>query len=446
MGLKSLSTYFLRLNFIMTRETRPDIIKVEPVSTSHPERRRSGLLAKAVVFAGGLAVAATAATAKPNKADATPLGLSSPQISHQLEYVGVTSNRIWVPDLNQARKAAQDIAAANANTVRIFQPYNQSQAEFSFDLPRLCNAAEAARENNLTLEISFLGVQRVMQNGKKLIKHNYVPSNAGGVARYLHVVKTILMDIAGPNAAKSGPGGTACVEQPLDKVIIEDFDEVNSDGFNSNIDPAKKYAYLESRAIPELTKISDLINRSFEGTDHSFTLIHAIGALAAGNHDPVGFLRDFDREIKKYDIEDPNFLLTVHPYPANTSTTPAQVEANLYPLLRAELDSVWGKDKVPIFYDEIGVSAISPKNRSLYGPRSLQAALVDEGAQAQYYKSAIMEASGEDGVVGLLTFQSQDVPNDGWPSGIYDPSGKRKDSWNTVAKTFYDARQDTLQK
>jgi len=418
------------------------------------EAPKKHLLAKVGLAAGTLAAAFTAATAHPNKALATAESAETARTAHPLDYIGVTSNRIWDLDLDVARQAAKDIAAANANTVRIFQPYNLSQAEFSFDLPRLCHAAEAARENNLTLEISFLGVQKVMEKNKRVLKHNYVPGNAGGVSRYLHVAKTILLDIAGPNANRPGPNGAPpCVQEPLTKVIIEDFDEVNSEDFNSNTNPAKSYAYLESRAIPAYAKIAADINAAFEGAgtgpkpdEPHFTLVHAVGALAAANHDPVGFLRDFDKALKGFGVQNPGFLLAVHPYPKDSKTNPSQVEANLYPLIKAELDSAWGANKVSIFYDEIGVPAISPKKRGLYGPRSLQAAAVDEGAQAQYYRDAINEASLEDGVVGELTFQSQDEQNDGWPSGIYDPKGGRKSSWNTVADTFYRALQGTLQK
>lgn len=437
----------------MAHEMSPGIVERDAANAAnYSVPRKKELLAKAGLSLGVLAAALTASIARPNKADANPSSITSPRISHPLEDIGVTSNRIWVPDLNQARQAAQAIAATNANTVRIFEPYNMTQTQLDFDRPRLCNAAEAARENNLTLEISIIGVYRARQNGKEVIRHNYVPSNAGGVSRYLNFVKSIIMDVAGPDAAAAANGVPACVEEPLTKLIIEDFNEVNSPDFNSNVDAAKGYAYLESKAIPDYAKITDDINQSFENTSgdniHTthLTLIHAIGALAAANHDPIGFLRDFDKEIKRYDIKNPNIRLAVHPYPADPSADPAQVEASLYGPIRSELDATWGKDVVPIFYDEIGVNAISADNRAMYGTRSLQAATVQVGTQAQYYKDTIVEASMEEGVSGVLTFQSQDVRNDGWPSGIYNPKGNRKNSWNTVAKTFHDALEGTLQK
>ncbi|HET7528987.1 MAG TPA: hypothetical protein VFJ84_02035 [Candidatus Saccharimonadales bacterium] len=420
----------------MTHELPQEIGRDIAVSAADIWKPRKQLLAKVGLSLGVMAAALTAATARPNKAQASPSEAAA--AAHPLEYVGITSNRIWVPDLNQARQAAHDIADTNANTVRIFQPYNQSQAEFSFDLPRLCNAAEAARENNLILEITTLGVQSVTEKGKKVIKHNYVPSNAGGVSRYLSVVKTMLMDIAGPDTAHSGPGGTACVEQPLDKVMIGDFDEVNSEDFNSNIDPAKKYAYLESKAIPTYAKISDDINHAFEGTPHSFTLEHVVGALAVSHHDYLGFLKDFDQALKGFGVTDPDFLLAVHPYPADSTVNPATIEAAINPLLRDELDAAWGKDRVSVFFDEIGVSAIPDKKRSQYGTRSLQAAAVKENLQAQYYSDTIHKAAQLRGVVGILTFQSQDVSNDGWPSGLYSPDNTPKKARDAVASAFYD--------
>src|SRR5437868_3915871 len=104
-----------------------ELIKVEAqtpalIFLEAPKKNRR--LAKAGLIAGALAAAVTATTAKPNRAAARPSLDDVSRASHPLEYVGVTSNRIWVPDLNQARAAAGDIAALNADTVRIFQPYN----------------------------------------------------------------------------------------------------------------------------------------------------------------------------------------------------------------------------------------------------------------------------------------------------------------------------------
>jgi hypothetical protein len=288
----------------MARESSPDIIAIKAAQEAAIIReapKKRGLIAKVGLATGVLAAAATAATAKPNNAYAradVPLGA---RVSHPLDYVGFTSNRIWVPRLDDALRAAKNIAATNANTVRIFEPYNQTQTSMDYDLPRLCNAAEAARQNNLTLEISTIGVYR---DSQKRIRHNYVPSNAGGVSRYLNFAKTIILAVAGPDASKPGPNGSQpCVQEPLNNLIIEDFNEVNSSSFNSNQDAAKKYAYLESKAIPALAKDETDINRAFEAagnSEHHFKLVHAIGGLAAGVHDPVGFLKDFDQELKKF--------------------------------------------------------------------------------------------------------------------------------------------------
>lgn len=436
----------------MSLETaKPEDIEVVPNSHAFFSEARRNLLIKAGLALGVLASAAAAATAHPNKAMGDTRSAEAPLAAHPLDYVGIASNRIWVPDLDKARQAAQDIAATNATTVRIFQPYNLSQMEFSYDLPRLCNAAEAARENNLMLEISFIGVQTVTKDRQKKLRHNYVPSNAGGVSRYLNFVKTIIMDVAGPNTATSGPDGKPCVEEPLEALMIEDLNEVNSRSFNSNTKPAKKYAYLVSRTAPVYDKIEQDINQAFEakGPDetHRFKLVHAVGALAAGSHDPVGFLRDFDRELKNIGVTQPGFdLLALHPYPTDPSRNPAEVVATLHGPVKQELDSAWGKDNVGIIYDEFGVPAISEANRKQYGNRSLSASTVSESTQAKYYKDTIAEAASQDGVVGILTFQGRDEKDDGWPTGVYRPDGKRKFSWNTLADTFYQAKMGTLSK
>jgi hypothetical protein len=416
-----------------------------------PKKR---LFAKVGLGAGILATALTAGTAKPNNVYAQSRASETARTSHPLDYVGVTSNRIWVTDLDEARQAAHDIAATNANTVRIFEPYNHTQAAMDSDLPRLCNAAEAARENNLTLEISTLGYRRDKHNK---LRHDYVAGSAGNVSRYLNFVKTMIMHVAGPNADQPGPDGEPpCVEEPLSKLVIEDYNEVNSGGFNNNDDPAKRYAYLESKAIPVYHKIVRDINAAFEAKDTDktaetphFTLVHAVGALAVNNHHPLQFLRRFDSELKKHGVTNPDFMLAVHLYPSDQTTNPAKLESRIYPLLRQELDSAWGDDddeQIPIFYDEVGVNAISPDKRYLYGKKSLQAQAVSESTQGQYYKDTITTATMQDGVVGVLTFQSQDVPNDGWPASTVNVDGTHKMSWSTVSQANYDVSQGLIQK
>src|SRR5438552_4090017 len=79
------------------------------------EHSKKRLLAKVGLFAGLLASAAVASTARPVAASTRPDELGLARTSHPLEYVGITSNRIWVPNLQDARQAAQDIAATNAN-------------------------------------------------------------------------------------------------------------------------------------------------------------------------------------------------------------------------------------------------------------------------------------------------------------------------------------------
>jgi len=410
------------------------------------ERLRLERIGRLAAYAGVIGTAVLAAGVAAKSASSHPDALGAAKISHPLDYVGVTSNRIWVPDRQEAVEAAQEIADTGANTVRIFEPLSPGQAEIDNDKVRLCNAAEAARESNLTLEISYMGHQ-----GSKV---NYVPSSAAAVTRFITTDSAVLWNIAGPNANKRGPNGSPpCVEEPLSKVIVEVFNEVNSGTFNANRDAPKKYAYLMSRAGPALAKDADNINQALEAATPAgqqtaqppFTLIRAAGGLAVGNSDPIGFLRDFDIALKNLGVTTVPFdLLTIHPYPRDITSDPAGIEAALYGPMKSELDTSWGNSKVSIFYDEIGVRAVAAAKRSLYGPKSLSVSSVTIGTQAQYYHNTFKEASEEEGVVGVLTFQGEDASDDGWPSGIVNPDSSHKPSWNSVAQTFHDALAGTL--
>lgn len=429
----------------MHRETiNPDSIETgpQPAAGSFEHSKRK-LLAKAGAVIGALSLAATMVPFKSETAQARSNYTNGPRTTHPLEYVGVTSDQIWVPNLAEAQQAAQEIAATGANTVRIFEPLGPTQAEINNDAERLCNAAEAARENNLTLEVSFIG--HTGDGGP------YVPDSSNAVSRFLTTANAIQWHLAGPNADKPGSNGAAaCVQAPLKTLIIEPFNEVNSGDFNNNQDPAKKYAYLMSRAYPSLNADAAKINQELSASTDPvikapYRLIMAAGGLAGSHNDPVGFLKNFDADLKALGVNSPPFdILAVHPYPIDPTTDPAIVESNLYPPLENELKSSFGHD-VPIFYDEIGVPAKPAANKvSLYGPRSLAAAAVSEGLQAQFYHDALLEAATEPDVVGELIFQGRDDPNDGWPSGLNYPDGSHKGSWNSTSLSIHEAKDGTI--
>src|SRR5579862_1668051 len=403
---------------------------------------KNGLLRRVGAAAGALILAASLSPFGPE----TALGQSNNRVGgkayHPLEYVGVTSDQIWVPNFSQALQAAQQIAETGANTVRIFEPYSPGQAEINNDRESLCDAAEAAREENLTLEISFMGHHHD--------KVNFVPSNASAITKFQTTIGTILWNIAGPNANKPGPNGSpACVQEPLKDVMIEEENEVNSNTFNSNKDAPQKYAYLTVRLDKAIDAEVTSINNALESSPDPnisapLKVQKVIGGLAAGHNDVLTFLKSYDSALKIMGVTTfPGDMLAVHPYPANPLANPANVEASLYQPVENELRTSFGED-IPIFYDEIGVGAVEATKKYLYGPRSLSAASVTTGLQAQYYRDTFKEAASEPDVVGVLTFQGRNNPNDGWPDGFDNPNGSHTGAWNSISTTYHDARNGSF--
>lgn len=410
-----------------------------------------------VIALSSLAIAASATSSAQSRgySKAQP---AATREAPPMEYVGVTGNtEVWITNRQTAIDGAKEIAESGANMVRIFEPDNPLQLRLDNDRKRFCNAAEATRANNLKLTVSFMGFNKKKEVG-------YMPVTNGETQAFNSLVNSMLWSVAGPNAAKEQKDKDSkvvlekCVEEPLDELDIEIFNEVNSGGFNDRlmnqnkalVGP-KRYAYLLSKTYPsilrEVAKINEARAQSpdFAGRPEFEVRVQAFGLAAA--HNPVGFLDETLNELEKLGVEEPPFdILTFHPYPKDPLKNPAEVEAEFYPKLMEVLKRHNMAD-MPIFYNEIGVSSRIPKTKKkFYAPKVRNLPGVTEATQGQYYKEVLEVAACQPNVIGVLTFKNRDDWGDRWISGTQRPDGSSKSSRFTVSQAFKDAATGTLTK
>ena len=102
---------------------------------------------------------------------------------------------------------------------------------------------------------------------------------------------------------------------------------------------------------------------------------------------------------------------------------------------------------LPILYDEFGVEALVPAEKStLYtGTEPATTRPVDEATQANFYRRALELVFCQPNVTGLLLFHSHDEPElAGWQSGVYYPDGAPKTSLPAVRNALAATRGGSI--
>ena len=348
-----------------------------------------------------------------------------------IQYVGITTNEIWVPDLSEAESRAKEIADTGANAVRIFLPYSPTQAESINDRARTCNAAQAAKDNNLHLTLGTLGVFRDGRVG-------FVPQTSSAVTKFETTLGDYMNILSGPNA---------CVSD-FTKYDIEILNEVNSNTFfkpqyNSAGDWSApgQYLNLMERVYPfiktEAAKISEAARR--KNPNLPPLDITVIGGALASSHDPVGFIRQMGKAAKFSRLNTPIMdVLSFHSYSLGSMNS-AEVEAQLAPKLEKAFQEAFGYP-IDMYNDEFGDHTSPPTSkRSLYsGQPASSKNFISESAQAMRVRNTLAVAACQPYLKMVLTFGLRDETDleNGWQAGPEYVDGSHKSSWDSINQSI----------
>ncbi len=194
------------------------------------------------------------------------------------------------------------------------------------------------------------------------------------------------------------------------------------------------------------------------------------GALAArGNdrpgtsrdtHSPVVFLRDLGGAYRASGRTAPIMdALALHPYPGNSSISPATTHPgsttlgiadydHLVSVLRTAFDGTGqAGSSLPIVYEELGIESTVPRGKSAAytGTEPLTTKPVPEQQQAFFYAQAAALAFCQPTVEGLLFFHSADEPAlGGWQSGVFYADGATKSSLPALQDALRRARGGSI--
>lgn len=381
---------------------------------------------------GALAVPAALAT----NAEASP----------PMPYVGVATNEIWVPSLEEAEAKAKAIADLGANAVRIAQPYTPGQAaEIKNDKDRLCNAAEAARDNNLTLFITMIGYKKIGEVG-------FAPQTATSIKKFGDTIGTMIWTLAGPNG---------CVKD-VSNLNIGVLNEVNSKTFfpqeykdHGTTAPAAYEGILES-IYPRLKKEATIITLALKEAsekpeDVQPITVNVIAGDLASAHKQLDFIENMGRAKLAHHFVGPIFdMIATHPYMENSSVPPSKPHPAGAIIGLADYGKVMPVIKkyfgnVPLLYDEFGVETEPPADKVYSGRTPGTVKPVSEAQQASYYREAFTLAACQSNVLGLFTFGLSDESDlSRWQAGVFYPDGTPKTSYSPIQRTFNDAKSGNL--
>jgi hypothetical protein len=212
---------------------------------------------------------------------------------------------------------------------------------------------------------------------------------------------------------------------------------------------AKTYAALKD-VSPDITVIGGTV--SSRGSDDP--------RAKRPTHSPTQFIRDLGRAYRARGRTQPIMdAFVLHPYLDSARQSPAyrhrhstSIGIGDYDKLRALLAEAFDGtpqpgSTLPILYGEFGVqTAIGPAKLRAYTNRKVRrTGAVSESLQARSYREALMLASCQPNVIGLLFFHVSDEPDLGrWQSGLFYADNTPKTSLPAVRAAVEAARAGTL--
>jgi hypothetical protein len=369
-------------------------------------------------------------------------GAVAPQAeaSPPMKYIGVVENQIWSPDLGYSRQIAAEAKEAGFNTIEIRLPYSPWQKYVEGDdLSRLCNAAEAAYEQDMTLNITTQGFFAPNKQGEALL--GYSPKTAKEVRDYKQYLSHIMWSLAGPNKCEVLRKNKVNAE----KLILSIFNEPNIDTFWADQDSAPEdYIRLLAAVYPFLQKERLKIAKS---TGKPID-VQVFGGAWSSHRDALGFIRRMKPAVQELRQNHYNGkfadVIVYHPYATSSSESPTTKHDDGfmgiadYPKLLTELTDALGYTP-KLIYNEYGViTKIPPNMRSIYGgdtPAGM--APVDEATQTQYLSEAVYMTACQPNLEGIGNMLLRDqITIDGWHSGLEYANGVKKSSFEPMKAVF----------
>lgn len=395
--------------------------------TSVIERGRNLLSVAGVVGVGALALLAANARAG-NQPDSPGLN-RAPNIAispHPIR-VGVMDDRLRTNNLTAAKFYAASIKSAGFSDVKITMPVTPGSIDVVNDLDGLCNAAEAAQDNGLGLNVLFLNR---FEKGM-----GWIPVNASERLRFKTTIASAISRL------------NLC-EPHLSNLGISIGNEPNSETFvKDQISAPSAYVRMLSDVYPIIQAKVAEINSNRPDQPLKITVY---GGELSADDDPIDFINSMAQAITDLGIKTKMLdVFTIHPYPQDpTAPLDEPTKKGYFGLsqslqLKTAVDYTFGSN-TPIMFSESGVESVIPATKfTLYSSQQSESvSSVIESVQADSYSKMLSFASClPDSFKGFVFFLYQDDPQmDRYQSGLAYANGDTKTSYPKIKIAIQKAR------
>lgn len=344
-----------------------------------------------------------------------------------MAYVGFNSNEVWLEDEAKAQAEAKSLAEAGANAVRVEIPIGVGGKYVKPVENRICNAARAARDNNLELIIYLTGRYR---DGR----HGFLPIRAKEKRDYLSSITNLMWTIAG-DKNEDGTGGCA---PEVKRINISPINEPNNSYFNNHPDP-QKYGELMLYLYQHLHRLA-----AKPGLEVELNVIGLdISTTARGN--PINFINGLaqylrEKRSRPLPMDSLAFHFYARGYDGTTETVNQAAQVQNRKIIEAIRDNFG--DSLPLYVTELG--AITRDKNHLYKVRVPAGVFTMSGQQQGEFYSHFIKESVCAGIAGIFIFYQTDKAEDDLRSGTKFPNGVRKAKTPIVEQSFADAEAGTV--
>lgn len=450
----------------MSREIIPDLIYDIPSNdtVSFLERKKLNLLAKAGLFGGALALAAGAATARPNKAAAHTYSRADARTYIPSEHSGKPKNPVPKPrpstrrqlsdppfiaatledlgntaDTVLAQQAMQEAKNAGFNaiteTVRWGPGVSHPKPE---ELQQLQVSIEAAKNNGLQV------ILRIIPDWNPTADNLHMPLRSADQRQFVNYTVEYARDLP-------------------DVSIFQIANEVNTQfywqpQFNPDGSAAAPIAYEHL-----LARLYEPLKQMGEARGNPITIV--AGELAAGGTDdpkakklsisPTTFIKKMGDAYRASGRAAPIFdQFSFHTYPKNNTDPPdmiyddGTVTLTSVDIIRKSLKQAFefpgsGQSaNVPLFDTETGYDTAVKPGKPYYGSETVTP--IPVATQANYY-SKIIKLAYCQGLVGVTFLHTRDESDlKAWQSGEYDPTGTPKPSLGPIRASLLAAQNNEI--
>ena len=424
-------------------------------------RRVRGAMAVSVVAIGSIFSGAIVS----RQADAAP---ATAKKSHALEYVGFDDSNAWLPvkvkpgDVMQPSKEADEImsedAAAGAKYIRLFLPFYAGKNDIGniedagSDINRTCNSVIAAYKHGMKTIFTFVGRKKDGSLG-------YFPQY--GLAQDLarKVFNQYENEVYGENGCLT-KRLLSDGELPATDITLSPWNEPNNDRFITDPKNPKtidQYVNFITDVEDQSSRNEDKLTGSLQQAareaglpEEEVQTIKAkitvfIGELASRG--ALGFIKGLcSNEEFKY-RKPP--VVAVHVYPASNNEPSSKTHVGDF-IGPGDFNRIGNTFQQYCGWQPVLVGTESGRETDTTGnsnyngvqPKRLNP-IKDEKVQGQLYFTDYNTAACTTNVDGFMIFHKRDnADRQGWQSGISDPNGKPKKSWQQTHDAMIAATQD----